>query len=98
LLPGMFVNIRLPMGKVSKSALLVPQRSLQEDQGGQYLFVVGQDGVVQKRYVQVGAIVGDLQVASSGVSRDDRIVVGELWRVNPGTKVTPKLTTLDSVQ
>jgi RND family efflux transporter MFP subunit len=98
LLPGMFVNIRLPMGKVTKSALLVPQRSLQEDQGGQYLFVVGQDGVVQKRYVQVGAIVGGLQVVSSGVSRDDRIVVGELWRVNPGMKVTPKLTTLDSVQ
>jgi RND family efflux transporter MFP subunit len=98
LLPGMFVNIRLPMGKVSKSAVLVPQRSLQEDQGGQYLFVVDQDGILQKRYVQVGAIVGDLQVASSGVSRDDRIVVGELWRVNPGMKVTPKLTTLDSVQ
>jgi RND family efflux transporter MFP subunit len=98
LLPGMFVNMRLPMGKVSKSALLVPQRSLQEDQGGQYLFVVGQDGVVQKRYVQVGAIVGDLQVASSGVSRDDRIVVGDLWRLNPGMKVTPTLTTLDSVQ
>jgi RND family efflux transporter MFP subunit len=98
LLPGMFVNIRLPMGKVTKSALLVPQRALQEDQGGQYLFVAGDDGVVQKRYVQVGAIVGDLQVASSGITRNDRIVVGELWRVTPGMKATPKLTTLDSVQ
>ena len=54
LLPGMFVNIRLPMGKVTKSALLVPQVALQEDQGGRYLFVVGDDGVVQKRYVQLG--------------------------------------------
>jgi RND family efflux transporter MFP subunit len=98
LLPGMFVNIRLPMGKVTNSALLVPQRALQEDQGGQYLFVVGDDGVVQKRYVQIGATVGDLQVASSGVARNDRIVIGELWRVTQGMKATPKLTNLDSAR
>jgi RND family efflux transporter MFP subunit len=98
LLPGMFVNMRLPMGKVSKSALLVPQQVLQEDQGGQYLFVVGDDGIVQKRYVQVGEIVGAWQVATSGVSRNDKIVVGELWRVSQGMKVTPQLTTFNPAQ
>ena len=41
---------------------------------------------------QLGEAVGDLQVATSGVNRDDRIVVGELWRVTPGMKVTPNLT------
>jgi RND family efflux transporter MFP subunit len=92
LLPGMFVNVRLPMGKVTKSALLVPQRALQEDQGGQYLFTVGDDDTVQKRYVQLGEISGDMQVATSGVSRNDQIVVGELWRVTPGMKVTTKLS------
>jgi RND family efflux transporter MFP subunit len=98
LLPGMFVNMRLPMGKVSKSALLVPQQALQADQGGQYLFVVGDDGVVQKRYVQVGEIVGAWQVATSGISRNDRIVIGELWRVSQGMKVTPQLTTFNPAQ
>ena len=98
LLPGMFVNIRLPMGKVTKSALLVPEIALQEDQGGRFLFIVGDDDVVQKRYVQLGDTVGDLQVATSGVNRDDRIVVGELWRVTPGMRVTPKLTTPGAVQ
>ena len=93
LLPGMFVNIRLPMGKVMKSALLVPEIALQEDQGGRYLLRRRRRTTwSQKRYVQLGDIVGDLQVATSGVNRDDRIVVGELWRVNPGMKVTPKLT------
>ena len=37
--PGVFVKIRLPMGKVVQSALLVPDRALQEDQGGRYLLV-----------------------------------------------------------
>ena len=53
---------------------------------------------MQKRYVELGETVGSLQVETSGVSRDDRIVVGELWRVNPGMTVTPNLTTLGAVQ
>jgi RND family efflux transporter MFP subunit len=76
LLPGMFVKIRLPMGKVTQSALLAPVRALQEDQGGNYLMVVGQDDVIQKRYVQLGSQVGDLQVVTSGLERNDRVVVG----------------------
>ena len=97
LLPGMFVNIRLPMGKVTQSALLVPELALQEDQGGRYLFVVGDDDVVQKRYVQLGiwrATSGGRPAASS---RNDRVVIGELWRATPGIKVTPNLTTLGAV-
>jgi RND family efflux transporter MFP subunit len=95
LLPGIFVKVRLPMGKVTKSALLAPQRALQEDQGGRYLLVVGADDVVQKRYVQLGASVGALQVIESGLDRNDQIVVGELWRVSPGLKIAPKPTKLD---
>ncbi len=33
-----------------------PQIALQEDQGGRYLFVVGDGDVVQKRYVQLGDV------------------------------------------
>jgi hypothetical protein len=83
------------MGKVVRSALLAPQRALQEDQGGRYLLVVGADDIVQKRYVQLGAQVGVLQVVEKGLDRNDRIVIGDLWRVSPGVKVSPKSTTLD---
>ena len=95
LLPGFFVNIRLPMGKVDRNALLVPDRSLQEDQGGRYLLIVGKDDVVQQRYVQLGQLDGSLRVITSGLKPDDRIVVGELWRATPGTKVTPQLTSIE---
>jgi RND family efflux transporter MFP subunit len=95
LLPGVFVTVRLPMGKVTKSALLAPQSALQEDQGGRYLLTAGDGDIVQKRYVRLGAQVGSLQVVESGLDRNDRIVVGELWRVSPGLKVSPKPTTLD---
>nr|WP_294507793.1 efflux RND transporter periplasmic adaptor subunit [uncultured Rhodopila sp.] len=94
LLPGMFANLRLPMGKVVKSALLIPDRALQEDQGGRYLLVVNQNDVIEQRYVQLGELVGGLRVISSGISKDDRVVVGELWRATPGTKVVPQITSI----
>jgi RND family efflux transporter MFP subunit len=96
LLPGFFVNIRLPMGKVDRSALLVPDRALQEDQGGRYLLVLNKDDVVEQRYVKLGQLIGTLRVITSGLKLDDRVVVSDLWRANPGTKVTPQLTTFDT--
>jgi RND family efflux transporter MFP subunit len=95
LLPGFFVRIRLPKGRVLPGALLVPDRALQADQGGRYLLVLNQDDVVEQRYVELGQLSGDLRVILSGLSADDRVVIGDLWRVTPGVKVTPKLTTLD---
>jgi RND family efflux transporter MFP subunit len=92
LLPGMFVNMRMPMGKTLQSALLVPDKALQEDQGGRYLLIVDQNDVIQQRYVQLGELSGGLRVIASGIKPDDRIVTGELWRATPGLKVAPKLT------
>jgi RND family efflux transporter MFP subunit len=96
LLPGFFVKMRLPMERVSRDALLVPDRSLQEDQGGRYVLVVDKDDVVEQRYVQLGQLDGTLRVITSGLKPDDRVVVGDLWRATPGTKVTPQLTTLEA--
>ncbi len=94
LVPGIFVKVRLPMGKVLQSALMVPDRALQEDQGGRYLLVLDQDDVVRQRYVQLGELIGTLRVITSGLKPDDRVVVGELWRAAPGTKVTPQLSVI----
>ncbi len=95
LVPGFFVRMRLPMAKVDRNALLVPDRALQQDQGGRYLLVVDKDNLVTQRYVQLGELQGALRVVTSGLKPDDRVVVGDLWRATPGTKVTPRLTTFD---
>jgi RND family efflux transporter MFP subunit len=97
LLPGFFVKMRLPMAKVDRNALLVPDRSLQEDQGGRYLLIVNKDDVVEQRYVQLGQLDGALRVITSGLRPDDHVVVGDLWRATPGTKVKPQLTTIEAL-
>jgi RND family efflux transporter MFP subunit len=97
ILPGFFVRMRLPMGKVDRNALLVPDRALQTDQGGTYLLVLDNNDVVQQNYVQLGSLMGALRVVTSGLKPEDRVVVGDLWRATPGTKVTPQPTTIEAV-
>jgi RND family efflux transporter MFP subunit len=96
LLPGFFVKMRLPMGRVDRNALLVPDRALQEGQGGRYLLILNKDDVVEQRYVQIGQLDGALRVIVSGLKPDDRVVVGDLWRATPGTKITPQLTPIEA--
>lgn len=95
LLPGFFVRIRVPKGRVLPQAVLVPNRALQTDQGGSYLLIVNQNDAVEKRYVELGELSGNLRVILSGLSADDPVVIGDVWRATPGTKVTPKMMTLD---
>jgi RND family efflux transporter MFP subunit len=97
LLPGFFVRMRLPMGRVNRNALLIPDRALQTDQGGTYLLVLDSSDVVLQRYVQLGSLIGALRVVTSGLAPEDRVVVGDLWRATPGTKVTPQPTTIEAV-
>lgn len=94
LLPGIFVNIQLPMGRTVSSALLVPDSALQEDQGGRYLMVVGPGNVLQQRYVSTGELIGGLRVITGGLQASDQLVVGQLWQATPGLKITPKPTTI----
>ena len=59
------------------------------------VLVVNKDNVTQQRYVQLGQQVGALRVVTGGLTADDLVVIGELWRSSPGTKVTPQLKTID---
>lgn len=95
LLPGFFVQIRLPKARVLPGALLVPDRAVQSDQVGRFLYVLNKDDAVEQRYVQLGDLDGNLRVILSGIQSDDRVVVGDFWRISAGAKVAPRLTAIE---
>src|SRR5262249_29505054 len=97
LFPGVFFKMRLPVAKVDRNALLVPHPSLQENQGGGFLLIANKGDRLEQRYVQLGQLDGALRVITSGLKPDDRVVVGDLWRATPGTKVNPQLTTIEAL-
>ncbi len=94
ILPGMFLRIRIPMQRDRAEALLVPDQALGADQAGRYLLIVDKDNVVQQKTVQVGQLEGSLRVITSGLSKDDLVVVTGIQRAIPGEKVSPQMTTI----
>lgn len=94
LLPGLFVRIRIPIGRPQHNALLVPNRILGTSQQGRYLLVVNKDDVVEQRTVKTGSLVGgDLRVIESGIAPDDRVIIAGAGRAVPGRKVAPQAAT-----
>lgn len=90
LTPGMFGNMRLASGGKVK-ALLVPDTAVVTDQTRKLLLVVGPDGSVASRPVELGSLVDGLRVVRKGLAPSDRIVIQGVQAAVPGGKVRPQL-------
>lgn len=93
LTPGMFGNMRLANGGTVK-ATLVPDAAVRSDQTRKVVMVVGKDGTVAAKPVQVGPLVDDLRVIRSGLDAGDTVIVSNYQAAIPGTKVTTKVGTI----
>jgi multidrug efflux system membrane fusion protein len=88
--PGMFVRVRLPIGR-PHLALLVIDRAIGSDQGLKFVYVVDADHKVQYRRVTTGALQEDgLRVITQGLKADDWVVVGGLPQVRPHLEIQPE--------
>ncbi|AOR80035.1 efflux transporter periplasmic adaptor subunit (plasmid) [Novosphingobium resinovorum] len=90
LTPGMFGNMRLANGGTVK-ATLVPDAAVRSDQTRKVVMVVGKDGTVAAKPVEVGPLVDDLRVIRSGLDAGDSVIVSNYQAAIPGTKVTTKV-------
>jgi membrane fusion protein, multidrug efflux system len=86
LVDGQFVGVRVERGE-PKPVLAVPQASLQVDQAGPYVLVVGGDDKVEARRVTLGAAEGAQVVVESGLNEGERIIVDGIQKVRPGMTV-----------
>jgi multidrug efflux system membrane fusion protein len=83
LVPGMFVRVRLPIGQPQQE-LLVKDSFITSDQGLKYVYVLDEKDTVKSRPVTVGALQEDgLRVITSGLTKDDWVVVRSLQQVRP---------------
>jgi multidrug efflux system membrane fusion protein len=89
LMPGQFAKVRLGRAETT-SALLINERAVGTDQDKKYVMVVNGDNTAAYRPVKLGANVDGLRVVNEGLKPGERIVVGGLQRVRPGTLVLPQ--------
>ena len=81
--PGLFVRIRLPIGKPYQ-ALLIPDEALQSDQGAKYVYVVNDENEVEYRAGRTsGQAIQGLRVVKEGLTAGERVIVSGMQRVQP---------------
>ena len=89
ILPGLFVRIRVPALQ-QRDALLVPGDAVSFDQQGEFLLVVNNKNVVERRSVKTGPQVGELLVIGEGLKPDDLVIVEGVLQAIPGRTVNPQ--------
>ena len=89
ILPGLFVRVRVP-AQEKRDALLVPGDAVSFDQQGEYLLIVDDKNVVERRSVKTGPQVGDMLVIEEGLKPDDEVIVEGLLQAIPGREVAPQ--------
>jgi len=84
--PGGFGNISTVV-RIQKNALLVPQRAVNELQGGYLVAVIGADNRVSIRPIKVGPKVDTMWIVNEGLKPGDRIVAEGVQKVREGMEV-----------
>jgi membrane fusion protein (multidrug efflux system) len=87
LLPGMYVRVRLEQGQVD-GGLLLPQQAVTRTSQADTVMVVGPDGMVTSRPIQVGGARGNQWVVLGGLKEGEQVMVDGFQKMmNPKAPV-----------
>lgn len=89
LIPGMFGTVRIPNGEPHE-ALFIPDQAIMSDQMIQFVFLVGDDDLVERRTVELGPVIDGRRLIRSGLNPGDRVIIEGTQRARPGAPVRPK--------
>ena len=87
--PGGFGNISTIV-RIQKNAMLIPQRAVNELQGGYLVAVIGGNNKVSIRPIKVGPKVDTMWIVDEGLKPGDRIVAEGVQKVREGMEVQAK--------
>ena len=74
--------------------LIVPQRAVQRDMLGEFVYVINKDNKIEKRTVKTGLELPDYEIVIiSGLKAGETIVTEGFQKITAGTTVTPQFQT-----
>jgi membrane fusion protein (multidrug efflux system) len=88
LLPGQFVRVK-PLGITRDSALLVPQRAVQQGLSGTFVYLLGPNNTAMARDVSASTWDGGRWLIDEGLKPGDQVIVDGTLKVGPGRPVRP---------
>ncbi|WP_349360534.1 efflux RND transporter periplasmic adaptor subunit [Stappia sp.] len=90
LVAGTFVTVLIEAGE-SASEVVIPQAAIQRDQRGPFVLAIGNEEMVEQRYVELGEIVDAGYVVRDGLQEGERVITEGLQKVRPGVPVNAVL-------
>ncbi len=87
LFPNQFVNMKLELERLD-AAVTVPQSAVQRGTPGTYVYVVTAEKNASLRKIQLGPVIGDRVVITSGLKEGESIVVDGADKLRDGAPVT----------
>jgi multidrug efflux system membrane fusion protein len=84
--PGQFVNVRVELD-VRRDVLALPVRAVQHGPDGPFVFVVGQNRVVEKRPIKAGLLTKATAIVDAGLQTGEMVVTDGQYRIQNGTRV-----------
>lgn len=84
---GLFVHVTI-VGWERPNSIIVPQRSVVNNSGGAFVYVVNDKSVVEMHKVTLGEWSGDGWLIPSGINPGDTVIADGFAKAPPGTTVT----------
>ncbi|MGR5485022.1 multidrug efflux RND transporter periplasmic adaptor subunit VmeY [Vibrio alfacsensis] len=86
LLPGQHIKVNL-RDKNAKDVLVVPRRAVQTDLEGNFVMVMAEGNIAERRNVKLGSQVDQGIIISEGLKKDETVITQGLQRVRNGVEV-----------
>lgn len=88
LIDGQFVTVFVE-GAEPVQAVVIPRAAVLQDQGGNFVFVVGEGNRAERRNVRLGRSSAEVAVIEEGLSGGETVIAEGVQRVRPGQPVNP---------
>lgn len=87
ILPGLFARVKVPLEK--KSAFLLPETAIGNDQQGDYVLIVNKKDIVERRVIKPGPSIDGIRVIEEGLNGGEWVITNGILNAAPGRMVTP---------
>ena len=91
LTPGLFARVQLESATPSQ-AILIDDKAVLTDQDRKYVYVVGPGNTAQRKDIVLSGMSDGLRIVKSGLTPDDRVIVGGQDKYQDGQEIDPVLT------
>ncbi|GAM56458.1 membrane fusion protein cmeA [Vibrio ishigakensis] len=89
LLPGQHIKVEIA-SVATQPAIVIPRRAVQTDIAGDFVMIVTEGNVAERRNVELGVQTSQGIIVSTGLGENDNVIVSGLQRVRNGVTVQPE--------